>query len=748
MSIKCTLGFHTWDGCKCTVCGKVREEQHDWSKDCDKCSKCGKARENQHNWSKDCEKCSICGKTRQNQHDWLKDCEMCSKCGKTSQNTHVWTNCKCDKCGARASIVIASNFLHNAAKVKDLNQINALLKNDVDINSKDNEGFTILIFAVMEGDAGTVKWLLDHGADPSGGITDITALHMAAQMGHNDIVTLLLAKGADKDALESSMQATPMILAAAAGQTIAVKHLIFSGADKTKRDSSGMAAIHYAASNGHVDVVKTLIEAGVDPNTIGEENYLASPLHYATLKGHSSVVQCLVQSGANIDVKDIGGNSPLMIAQEEKNNDIISALSGKFKESKISESLQHYKPNHISTELTREAVKELHSGNFDVAISILNKAVLCDKNNADAWSILASLLERKHDKRSSECAMEYIRIRPESLDGYEQLIFSYRQTERMELALEAAQNYAKLFPNHANAWSLLAAFYVATVDDKEGIDKGIEYYEKALKLDPNNELANESLPSLYSTKNLILSTNKDTQNKNDDEQKRLAEIRKNNSDIDWIDEKTGCIIDPRDNNNYKVVIIGEQIIMAENLRYKVDKGCWKLDENDENFKWLLNNGDTLSDSYGCLYDWQTAKNISNGIKGWHLPTDEDWDILYYNISEDKHEVFAALEEGSTSGFNALLGGYRDSKGFYKEVGATDLFWSSSSIDLSQESSEFNDMIASLAMMAEEAGEEERADSITSANVFTFCCYAGNKKAYLRLDNPNWGISIRLFKDID
>ena len=49
MSIKCKLGFHNWDGCKCTDCEKIRNEQHDCLKDCEKCSKCGLIIEKQHN---------------------------------------------------------------------------------------------------------------------------------------------------------------------------------------------------------------------------------------------------------------------------------------------------------------------------------------------------------------------------------------------------------------------------------------------------------------------------------------------------------------------------------------------------------------------------------------------------------------------------------------------------------------------------------------------------------------------------
>ena len=98
MAFKCKLGIHSWNGCKCSECGKTREEQHDWSNDCEKCSICGKTKENQHDWSKDCEKCSKCGKTKENEHGWSKDCEKCSICGKTRKEQHNWDGCKCSIC--------------------------------------------------------------------------------------------------------------------------------------------------------------------------------------------------------------------------------------------------------------------------------------------------------------------------------------------------------------------------------------------------------------------------------------------------------------------------------------------------------------------------------------------------------------------------------------------------------------------------------------------------------------------------
>jgi hypothetical protein len=134
VAIACKIGFHSWngckcsncgkmrdvehkwDGCKCTICGKIRDDKHDWSKDCEKCAKCGKTRQNSHKW--DGCKCTICGKTRDEghawngckcsqcglvrneNHDWTKNCAQCSICGVTREDTHKWNGCKCELCGA------------------------------------------------------------------------------------------------------------------------------------------------------------------------------------------------------------------------------------------------------------------------------------------------------------------------------------------------------------------------------------------------------------------------------------------------------------------------------------------------------------------------------------------------------------------------------------------------------------------------------------------------------------------------
>jgi uncharacterized protein (TIGR02145 family) len=94
------------------------------------------------------------------------------------------------------------------------------------------------------------------------------------------------------------------------------------------------------------------------------------------------------------------------------------------------------------------------------------------------------------------------------------------------------------------------------------------------------------------------------------------------------------ITDSRDGKRYKVVKIGTQTWMAENLNYAA-KGskCYgegKIQGNYENgFKdIILSKAEVQANctKYGRLYDWETAKNVCPN--GWHLPNDSEWDALY------------------------------------------------------------------------------------------------------------------------
>jgi uncharacterized protein (TIGR02145 family) len=120
MSFKCKVGFHTWDGCKCSACGKIRDTEHDVSADCGKCSRCGQSfDENLHDWSTNCDKCAICGKTRENHHSWEKDCEKCSKCGNVRNNMHRKEDGICHICRQGSFVNESDGSIHRIVKIGD-----------------------------------------------------------------------------------------------------------------------------------------------------------------------------------------------------------------------------------------------------------------------------------------------------------------------------------------------------------------------------------------------------------------------------------------------------------------------------------------------------------------------------------------------------------------------------------------------------------------------------------------------------
>ena len=111
---------------------------------------------------------------------------------------------------------------------------------------------------------------------------------------------------------------------------------------------------------------------------------------------------------------------------------------------------------------------------------------------------------------------------------------------------------------------------------------------------------------------------------------------------------------------YKTVQIGDQIWMAENLNLEVPNSyCYDKDPGN-------------CRNYGRLYSWQAAKAVADLVPGWHLPTDEEWTMLTAFLG-GTGKAGTSLKEGGSSGFNALLAGYRFSS-FY-HLGSASNFWS-------------------------------------------------------------------------
>ena len=144
--------------------------------------------------------------------------------------------------------------------------------------------------------------------------------------------------------------------------------------------------------------------------------------------------------------------------------------------------------------------------------------------------------------------------------------------------------------------------------------------------------------------------------------KKIEEL----SSIDMnMNQNTIDFTDARDGKSYKTIRIGNQIIMAENLAFRPIIGVYyAYDEKQAKVS-----------KYGYLYDWETAKKIGDNIKGWHLPTKEEWDAVFNVLGNEKMDSL-----NINNGFNALFGGYLSDIGTFICAGERDCFWSSTKID--------------------------------------------------------------------
>ncbi len=136
---------------------------------------------------------------------------------------------------------------------------------------------------------------------------------------------------------------------------------------------------------------------------------------------------------------------------------------------------------------------------------------------------------------------------------------------------------------------------------------------------------------------------------------------------------------------YNTVEIGDQCWLKENLNYQAGNS------------WCYDNDPSNCDTYGRLYDWETALDVCPS--GWHLPSDDEWKILEGTVDsqypvgdpvwdDTGYRGFDAGENlKSTSGWNstgtnlygfdALPGGHRDIIGSFYRLSYSGYWWSSS-----------------------------------------------------------------------
>ncbi|XP_065901883.1 uncharacterized protein [Dysidea avara] len=186
------------------------------------------------------------------------------------------------------------------------------------------ENSTALHLAAEGGHVNIVEALISSGAAVNAlDKRNWTAVHFAARSARAEVVKTLIISGAKVNACDMRKR-TALHLAAEGGHVQVVETLIRLGADVNALDEWRKTALHDAAECGHVQVIETLIRSGAKVNTFDMVKW--TTLHLAAGNGHVQVVKTLVKSGANVNVHDKYRRTPLQLALLHRRRDVVQFL--------------------------------------------------------------------------------------------------------------------------------------------------------------------------------------------------------------------------------------------------------------------------------------------------------------------------------------------------------------------------------------------------------------------------------------
>lgn len=284
------------------------------------------------------------------------------------------------KAGADVNVVVKATpeYIEQVKK--------ALVEGKPDVEPH-TDGVTALIVAAQAGHVGTVKLLVEAGANLNVRDEDnLTALCSAAKGTFYNVSMLLVSAGADPncsykddkgkyhnllmDAIQSSkidyalklieMGANVSYIdedgvsvitqAAYQGHATIVEALIQKQADVNFANVEGITPLIAAASEGHLEVLKLLLATGiVDINAKDKDG--TNALMAAAVRGHKDAILLLLEKGGDVNAQNVDGHTALMFAYNGKNQ--VETLLDKYKDY-ITEA------NDNSTKIIKEALN-LHS---------------------------------------------------------------------------------------------------------------------------------------------------------------------------------------------------------------------------------------------------------------------------------------------------------------------------------------------------------------------------------------------------
>nr|XP_014349751.1 PREDICTED: protein phosphatase 1 regulatory subunit 12A-like isoform X2 [Latimeria chalumnae] len=229
-----------------------------------------------------------------------------------------------------------------ACSAGDQEEVRELLAKSADINYTNVDGLTALHQACIDENLDMVEFLVEHGANINQPDNEgWTPLHAAASCGFVEISSYLIKHGASVAAVNSEGE-LPLDVA----QESAMERLLQAeikkqgidieaarreeeqvmlrdarqwlnqgkGGDYARHPKTGATPLHVAAAKGYLEVMKLLLQAGLDVNTSDVDGWM--PLHAAAHWGQEEACRLLVESLCNMEAVNKVGQTPFDVADD------------------------------------------------------------------------------------------------------------------------------------------------------------------------------------------------------------------------------------------------------------------------------------------------------------------------------------------------------------------------------------------------------------------------------------------------
>jgi ankyrin repeat protein len=202
----------------------------------------------------------------------------------------------------------------------NIDVVKLLLARKADPNLSGSAG-SPLHAAAQNGNLAAAQVLVQAGADlQSRDSQGKTPLHLAARNGNSHIMDYLLEKGADPNARDNNKE-TPLFDACGNNKLVSVQSLLRKKVNVKLRNVSGKTAL-YALNDPDVEIVRLLIQKGIPLNEVLNDNgdtYLHKQAYY----GRVEVIKLLLEAGVNRQIKNKEGKTPFDVAQNEVTRQLL-----------------------------------------------------------------------------------------------------------------------------------------------------------------------------------------------------------------------------------------------------------------------------------------------------------------------------------------------------------------------------------------------------------------------------------------